>query len=1214
MKVRNDCSDFRDDRDRDGVRDEVDNCVTTYNPQQSDRDADQIGDVCDDDIDNDGDMDILGLLEDSDEMLYFLNDGQAEFSEQSISYPALSGSSSLHVADMDVDGFDDIVFKSDSSIYLATNNQGGAFNAPQQVLTGLSGLTFGQLVDVVDFDSNGTVDLVVYDNHMLQYASGNNDLTFNTVQNVDDEAILDYDSWGLTSEIDLVDFDGDTDFDYFQHSYNVNAGWNSGGGSVLRESLFQETVVGPDKTIAADLNNDGIMDLVCGLITNVNDPLAVELVMYPGIGDGQYGEVIYLLDEVAFGELLMYDHFEVADMNGDGWADILFFYQQATQDGNTGIHLMVNAGDGSFNFPQSITTEVASNIVPIDIDNDGDLDLLKDSPLAIIENMGSGNFASPVNLNLGLEMHSDIATGDIDGDGDIDLIYGDEHFSVISNNNGVYTVIQELTQIAFGLNLVELADLEGDGDLDLFAYRGVSSGSGGSSGSWPPRILLYKNDNGVFQEHQVIIDNAGYKLALSDLDLDGDVDILTYKQDEFEFIWLENLNSESFEENEIDFYSAFNSSSFNKMDVVDVDGDGDDDVLLANYSSDGGTAYLENLNGNGCIDPAACNYDSEAYQDDQSCCYTDCGCTDPIAENYDSTATCENNSCDYIFGCMDPIAENFDSLATVDDGSCEYIFGCDDPNAQNYDETATVNDGSCLYTLSGVVFYDHNSDGVMNGDDYGLPLFTVNFGFGLMAITNDLGEFFVVDASPASYSVFLETTPAFPYTTTPNPFSGVLGTDWSGMISFGVSDNDFLHALTLNYYPTGGTYQCDVIRSHVAFVRNEGNIPMDGVVKLTYDELFQGYEDDPIIDSVMDNMIFMSFEDLLPGEYLYFNVGLITPTADFLGEFLTTTVEAWGFQDNDTIAFVADSASIELTCAYDPNDKQVFPNGYSDQHYIADNQELEYFIRFQNTGNAPATDVFIVDSISPWLDMYSFELVANSHSVYTTIDVNERVVVFNFDNIMLPDSVNNEPESHGFVSFKISPHSNVALLTEINNTAEIYFDNNDPVITNTTWSTIYDCSLFEINFSDLDAPILNATEGDLYQWFLYGEPIVGATEQTLEAIENGGEYSVQIDNDFPCSGMSQELTVWWLSLIEISEDEYSLYPNPANNLALIESELLVGEWRLQVTDVKGRLLVDELRQANNSSIQIEASGLARGQYRVVLTQDQVILTAPLMVD
>ena len=64
------------------------------------------------------------------------------------------------------------------------------------------------------------------------------------------------------------------------------------------------------------------------------------------------------------------------------------------------------------------------------------------------------------------------------------------------------------------------------------------------------------------------------------------------------------------------------------------------------------------------------------------------------------------------------------------------------------------------------------------------------------------------------------------------------------------------------------------------------------------------------------------------------------------------------------------------------------------------------------------------------------------------------VIRFVFDSIYLVDSVHNEPLSHGFVEFSIQQKPNNPDGTKILNTAAIYFDNNDPVITNQVFHTI----------------------------------------------------------------------------------------------------------------------------------------------------------------
>ena len=77
----------------------------------------------------------------------------------------------------------------------------------------------------------------------------------------------------------------------------------------------------------------------------------------------------------------------------------------------------------------------------------------------------------------------------------------------------------------------------------------------------------------------------------------------------------------------------------------------------------------------GCTEPSACNFDSTATVDDESCEYTSCaGCTDSLACNFIALASIDDGSCEYVTcaGCMDVLACNFDAEATIPNDSCEY--------------------------------------------------------------------------------------------------------------------------------------------------------------------------------------------------------------------------------------------------------------------------------------------------------------------------------------------------------------------------------------------------------------------------------------------------------------------------------------------------------------------------------------------------------------
>ena len=143
----------------------------------------------------------------------------------------------------------------------------------------------------------------------------------------------------------------------------------------------------------------------------------------------------------------------------------------------------------------------------------------------------------------------------------------------------------------------------------------------------------------------------------------------------------------------------------------------------------------------------------------------------------------------------------------------------------------------------------------------------------------------------------------------------------------------------------------------------------------------------------------------------------------------------------------------ENVASFDPNDKQGFPRGVHEEHFIPENQEINYRIRFQNTGTDTAFNIVLLDTLSDRLDLATLRVGAASHP-YTYNILGPGVLQFLFQNILLPDSNVNEAASHGFVQFTIRPKANLLKPVVIENQAAIYFDFNAPVITNRTLHTV----------------------------------------------------------------------------------------------------------------------------------------------------------------
>ena len=205
------------------------------------------------------------------------------------------------------------------------------------------------------------------------------------------------------------------------------------------------------------------------------------------------------------------------------------------------------------------------------------------------------------------------------------------------------------------------------------------------------------------------------------------------------------------------------------------------------------------------------------------------------------------------------------------------------------------------------------------------------------------------------------------------------------------------------------------------------------------------------------------------GNILTWNTSLL-PSSTWLGSF-SATLEVY----TSTTATILSSACFNLSVAptssdvnsvnnnhdwcsiingpYDPNSKEVSPAGIGATGEIAPNTELTYTINFQNTGTAPAINVYLMDTISNNLDMSTFQIVASSHSMNPYF-YEGNIIRFDYPNIMLPDSNANEPLSHGWVIYKIKTKVGLTNGTQIKNTGHIFFDYNTAIVTNTTLNTI----------------------------------------------------------------------------------------------------------------------------------------------------------------
>jgi uncharacterized repeat protein (TIGR01451 family) len=524
----------------------------------------------------------------------------------------------------------------------------------------------------------------------------------------------------------------------------------------------------------------------------------------------------------------------------------------------------------------------------------------------------------------------------------------------------------------------------------------------------------------------------------------------------------------------------------------------------------------------GCADPTACNYDPDACSG--GICTGLSGCTYIDASNYNPAATCDDGSC-MIGGCTDPTACNYFALATTDDGSCTGIkgcmnsqacdynpeascsgpctgIGCSDPEACNYTPNTCGPSGYCSYGKI-IFFHDINENGEKN-------ILEQNYNDYIMLHIEPL-NIDIVTYNSSYYS--LSELPSGTYTVT--IVENETGWSLTTPQTFEVSTNCALYYIGLNndqntpclMSSTVGSLNClTPLNGNISYA-NYTNEPVNISITLQHDEdlIFSSANNNA---THTDTSITWTIQNLGANLNTAFSYQLFQPDFNAIGTTYFFTAELTiTNQSGEVICSQSIATSKLYTCSFDPNDKYAEPEGYRDEHFILNNQELTYTITFQNSGNAPAQDVIITDAIdSDLFDLSTLQLLNATHPLVATVDHVSETVYFNFNNIQLPSETTDYEASIGSLTFSIMLQNDIAPWTIIENTASIVFDINEPIITSTTHHTIFDCSSLETSIPDI-----SYCEGDTAIVAVdipYAETLVWQNE----GIDIGEGNNIQLDD------------------------------------------------------------------------------------------------------
>ncbi len=355
--------------------------------------------------------------------------------------------------------------------------------------------------------------------------------------------------------------------------------------------------------------------------------------------------------------------------------------------------------------------------------------------------------------------------------------------------------------------------------------------------------------------------------------------------------------------------------------------------------------------------------------------------------------------------------------------------------------------------ITGTILFDFNNDGC-DLDDNIISGITINanddtYDFSTISIdgTYNLGLF------GTSFTVSLIGVPEY---FTVSPVSAEVTFSGSNVeeVDFCLTANQVIEDLNITILPTNEA-RPGFESNYRLIVRNVGTETIANVAAtLTFDDAMQEFvSTNPNPDSSTNNSLTFSLGNLQPFENKIIDITMQTfqPPLVEGGDILNFTAVV----TPDTNDYTPDDNTYHLeqivVNSFDPNDKQVLQG---EELYIGDiHKYLDYLIRFQNTGTASAINVRILDTLHPKLDWSTLVPISASHDYYVHI-TNGNQVEFIFDDINLPHEGSNEPESHGFVVYKIKPKSDVQVGDIISGDAAIYFDFNPPIITDMVFTEI----------------------------------------------------------------------------------------------------------------------------------------------------------------
>ena len=484
------------------------------------------------------------------------------------------------VIDVDSDGDADIL-SGDTKISWRENLDGkGTFADPIHILTNLHSVrnAFGG-----DIDSDGDKDLIgLSSNRLVWFENLDESTRFGAEKIIASDIPVNPHQFFILFGDD-ADGDGDTDIFFGGRDQRLEL-YTSDKGQ-FSEPIFIATDGGA--VASGDVDSDNDMDLI---VTSKNGPVFWENVN--GQGSFENRGVVLHFEEFYANRLAL------GDMDGDGHLDIL-------AANFLDIRILRNLGNGNEYEIYSTTKPHDTDIVGLsagDFNSDGAYDILAmeffDGSQRPAVHVASENGTQFTKQTLGeTSLFPTVISNDVDSDGGLDILTG-IHGKIITQyslSNDIETAIT--APHPFTPTQAIATDIDGDSDLDLFSTE-LWYGCDIQLTHCGDELTTFENldGNATFSERKVLFNFGGehnpsvYEFVDPiDMDGDGDQDLISLSYPKHSR-WYENTDGQgTMQANLLPF-----DEDFGQVTPFDFDSDGDIDLITNLHSAIGLTRNLGN--------------------------------------------------------------------------------------------------------------------------------------------------------------------------------------------------------------------------------------------------------------------------------------------------------------------------------------------------------------------------------------------------------------------------------------------------------------------------------------------------------------------------------------------------------------------------------------------------------------------------------------------